>query len=726
MLDLSTLNEKQYKAVTSTSKYIRVIAGAGSGKTRVLTNRICYLIESGISPRNILAITFTNKASNEMKGRVIDALDGIVSAPLIATFHSFCVRFLKEEIECVGYPKDFNIIDEEDKTKLVKEILKDLNIDKNYIDHKEMINYISYLKTNFYNSNFINNHIFDREREESKNRIFKLYQQRLEKMKCLDFDDLLVKTYQILTDYEDIKNKWQKRYKFVLVDEFQDTNDIQFDLIKLIVGKDNGLFVVGDPDQTIYTWRGANLKIIMDFETLYPSATTIVLDENYRSKQKILNLSNALIKNNRKRVSKDLITNNGEGEDISYYHLDSSMSEANKVVSLIVKDREKYDYDYKDIAVLYRSNYLSREIENALVRNGIPYKIYGGVKFYERKEIKDSLAYLRILVNKEDDLSLQRIINEPKRGLGDTTLEKFKSIASVYGVSLYNAIKDHLDVINRNEVRNNISKFIDMIEEYTTKSSKGDLVNLLDDLLKESGYYSMLSQQDEEERKENIKELMNNITYYENNTLDASLSGFLQEIALFTSQDEMDSGDHVSLMTIHTAKGLEYKDVFVIGLCEGVFPSEKSLMEDSDNIEEERRLAYVAFTRAKEILHISSNYGINFVVHSSNTPSRFIKEIKGYYKDCNVVLSAYNERVSPRYTSTYSSRPSYTSQPSTPAINTPKSNNVEWRVGDKLEHTNYGFGIVLSVKGELIEVAFKDSSAGVKTMLGKHGALSKV
>ena len=725
MLNLSTLNEKQYKAVTSANKYIRVIAGAGSGKTRVLTNRICYLIESGISPRNILAITFTNKASNEMKQRVIDALDGRVNSPLIATFHSFCVRFLKEEIECIGYPKDFNIIDEEDKTKLVKEILKDLNIDKNYIDHKEMMNYISYLKTNFYNTNFINNHIFDREREESKNRVFKTYQNRLEKMKCLDFDDLLVKTYQILTSNDEIKNKWQKRYKFVLVDEFQDTNDIQFDLIKLIVGKDNSLFVVGDPDQTIYTWRGANLKIIMDFEMLYPDAITIVLDENYRSKEKILNLANALIKNNRKRVSKDLITNNGLGEDVSYYHLDSSMSEANKVVSLIIKDREKYDYDYKDIAILYRSNYLSREIENALVRNGIPYKIYGGIKFYERKEIKDSLAYLRILVNKEDDLSLQRIINEPKRGLGDTTLEKFKTIASTYNISLYRAIKEHLDVINRNEVRHNVSNFIDMIDDFSGRNLNGDLVNLLDDLLKESGYYQMLSSIEEEERKENIKELMNNITYYENNSLDVSLSGFLQEIALFTSQDEMDEGDHVSLMTIHTAKGLEYNDVFVIGLCEGVFPSEKSLMEDSDNIEEERRLAYVAFTRAKEILHISSNYGINFVVHSSNTPSRFIKEIRGYYKDCNVVLTSYNERMPSRYTSTYNSRPSV-SYESKPVSAASKSNNVEWKVGDKLEHVSYGFGIVLSVKGELIEVAFKDSKAGVKTMLGKHGSLSKV
>ena len=729
MLDLTFLNENQYNAVVSASKYIRVIAGAGSGKTKVLTNRICYLIESGISPRNILAITFTNKASNEMKSRVIDALDGRINAPLIATFHSFCVRFLKEEIEVLGYPKDFNIIDEEDKTKLVKEILRDLNIDKNYIDYKEIVNYISYLKTNFYNCNFVNNHLFDRSREEDKNKIFKSYQKRLEKMKCLDFDDLLVKTYDILTTYSDIKRKWQNRYNFVLVDEFQDTNDIQFDLIKLIVGENNSLFVVGDPDQTIYTWRGANLKIIMDFETYFPNATTIVLDENYRSKQKILDLSNALIKNNKQRVSKDLKTNNGTGDDVTYYHVDSSLSEANKVVNLIIKDREKYDYDYKDIAILYRSNYLSRDIENALVRNGVPYKIYGGVKFYERKEIKDSLAYLRILVNKEDDLSLQRIINEPKRGLGDTSLEKFKTLASTYNTSLYRAIKDNLELINRNEVRKNVSDFFDIIEEFSNKNLNSDLVNILDDLLNETGYYSMLNELEEEERKDNIKELMNNITYYENNATDVSLSGFLQEIALFTSADEIDEGDHVSLMTIHTAKGLEFKDVFVVGLCEGVFPSEKSLMEDSDNIEEERRLAYVAFTRAKEILHISSNYGINFVVHASNTPSRFIKEIKGYYKDCNVVLSFDNNRISPSYV--YKSNNGYYNNikqsqvVNKPAINNSSSNDIVWKVGDKLNHTNYGFGIVLSIKGELIEVAFKDNKVGVKTMLGKHASLSK-
>jgi DNA helicase-2/ATP-dependent DNA helicase PcrA len=732
MLDLSRLNKNQLNAVTNPSKYIRVVAGAGSGKTRVLTNRICYLIESGISIKNILAITFTNKASNEMKTRVINEM-GVGYAPLIATFHSFCVRFLKEEINLIGYPRDFNILDEEDKTKAVKEILKDNDIDKNYLDHKEMINFISYIKTNYYNQEFkVNMNMYGYDKEQDKKKLYEIYQEKLKKLRSLDFDDLLVKTYEILVSFPEVKEKWQKRYKFVLVDEFQDTNDIQFDLIKLIVGKENSLFVVGDPDQTIYTWRGANLKIIMDFERYYPGATTIILDENYRSKSKILRLANTLIKNNKKRVSKDLITNNGEGEDITYYNLDDGFSEANKVVNLIIKDRERYDYDYKDIAILYRSNYLSRDIENALVRNAIPYKVYGGVKFYERKEIKDSLSYLRILVNKNDDISLERIINEPKRGLGDTSLEKFKAIANTYNISLYEAIKENIDVIKRVEVRNNIIDFYDMIEKFSNKDLTSDLVNLLDDLLSESGYYKMLIDQDEEERKDNIKELMNNITYYENNASDPSLSGFLQEITLFTSQDEMDDGNHVSLMTIHTAKGLEYKDVFVIGLCEGVFPSEKSLMEDSDNIEEERRLAYVAFTRAMEVLHLSSNHGINFVVHASNTPSRFIKEVEGYYKDCNIVMSVLNERkpsyggYSNNYYNQNRSQQTRTSSvPSGSAINKKVTNDIVWGVGDKVNHAVYGFGVVLSVKGQLIDIAFKDSKVGVKTMMGNHASLSK-
>ena len=711
---LQSLNEKQLKAVTSGEKYIRVVAGAGSGKTKVLTSRITYLIENGVDPTKILAITFTNKASKEMKERVLKNIDDILGSPFISTFHSFCVRFLREEIKMLNYPKDFNIIDEEDKVKLVKEILKDKNIDKNYLNHKTIINYISYYKTYYYKGNYVKS-IFNEEKEKDKKNVYEEYTRRLESMQCLDFDDLLLKTYQILAADSDVRSKWQKRFSYILVDEFQDTNDIQFDLVKLLVGSSNNLFVVGDPDQTIYTWRGANLNIIMEFNENFPGAETIILDTNYRSSKKILDCANVLIKNNKNRLSKDLIAYHGEGDKVSYNNSSDSFLEAELVAKTIVEERQKYDLTYSDFAILYRANYLSRDVENALNRHGIPYRIYGGVKFYERKEIKDSLAYLRLLVNKNDNLSLTRIINEPKRGVGDTLLEKYRGMANENNMSLYETIKNGLDMCSRNQTKGNLLEFFDMIEKYTEQINSGvEIENVLDGLLKESGYYQMLDDNEEAERKENIKELMNNITYFELNNEDSSLSAFLQEITLFSSQDEVENGEYVSLMTVHTAKGLEFKSVFIIGLCEGVFPSSKSIEESDENLEEERRLAYVAFTRAMERLHLSSNYGINFVVHSNNTPSRFIREIK----ECLEINHA-NKYKDAKPSNSFGSTNMVKKE-------IKPLNNIDWHTGDKLIHSVYGDGIVLSVNGDLINIAFKNPAYGVKTLLGKHGSLSKV
>lgn len=712
---LKTLNERQLQAVTSNEKYIRVVAGAGSGKTKVLTSRISYLVENGVEPSDILAITFTNKASKEMKERVLKNIDDILGSPFISTFHSFCVRFLREEIKAIGYPRDFNIIDEEDKTKLIKEILKDKNIDKNYLNHKTIINYISNYKTYYYKGNYTVG-IFSEAKEKDKKSVYEEYTKRMESMQCLDFDDLLLKSYQILMANEDIRNKWQKRFSYILVDEFQDTNDIQFDLVKLLVGKENNLFVVGDPDQTIYTWRGANLNIIMEFNENFPGATTIVLDTNYRSSKKILDCANMLIKNNKNRLSKDLIAFHGEGDKVAYNNSCDSFNEAELVAKTIVEEKSKYNLSYSDFAVLYRANYLSRDVENALNRHGIPYKIYGGVKFYERKEIKDSLAYLRILVNKNDNLSLTRIINEPKRGVGDTLLEKYRELANTNNESMYDTIKNNLSECKRSEARNNLVEFFSLIENYTEQINAGvEIETVLDGLLKDSGYYQMIDDNEEGERRENIKELMNNITYFELNSEDPSLSSFLQEITLFSAQDEVETGEYVSLMTIHTAKGLEFKSVFIVGLCEGVFPSSKSIEESDDNLEEERRLAYVAFTRAMERLHLSSNYGLNFVVHSNNTPSRFIREIK----ECLDINSANTYRnVSNNFSTIKSSQPSVKKE-------IKPLNNIDWHVGDKLNHTVYGGGIVLGVDGDLVKIAFKDPAYGVKTLLGKHGSLSR-
>lgn len=711
---LSGLNEKQLQAVTCNEKYIRVVAGAGSGKTKVLTSRISYLVENGVDPSKILAITFTNKASKEMKERVLRNIDDILGSPFISTFHSFCVRFLREEIKILGYPRDFNIIDEEDKTKLIKEILKDKDIDKNYLNHKTMINYISYYKTYYYKGNYVTS-VFNEEKEKDKKSVYEEYMRRLESMQCLDFDDLLLKTYQILVANKEIREKWERRFDYILVDEFQDTNDIQFDLVRLLVGKSNNLFVVGDPDQTIYTWRGANLNIIMEFNESFPGAVTIILDTNYRSSKKILECANMLIKNNKNRLSKDLIAHHGDGDKVAYNNSSDSFSEAELVARTIVEERQKNDFTYSDFAVLYRANYLSRDVENALNRHGIPYRIYGGVKFYERKEIKDSLAYLRILVNKNDNLSLTRIINEPKRGVGDTLLEKYREMANESNSSMYDTIRNNLDECRRSEARKNLNEFFEIIDKYTKQIEDGvEIEIVLDGILKDTGYYQMIEENEENERKENIKELMNNITYFELNSEDPSLSSFLQEITLFSSQDEVENGEYVSLMTIHTAKGLEFKSVFIVGLCEGVFPSCKSLEENDDNLEEERRLAYVAFTRAMEKLHLSSNYGLNFVVHSNNTPSRFIREIK----ECIDINSAnrYNEV---KNNNMYS-KPLQTVKKEIKPLN-----SIEWHVGDKLNHAVYGGGIVLSVDGDLINIAFKNPTYGVKTLLGKHGSLTK-
>lgn len=702
---MSEFNKRQLEAIECQDKYIRVVAGAGSGKTTVLTSRMISLINKNVSPYKILAITFTNKAANEMKDRVIKKIGNKDGYPYVTTFHSFCARFLREEYNSIDYKKDFTIIDDKDQEKILKDILKEKNVEKTYIDHKSMMGFISYIKTYHYYSKYAPYDELSKEKLE----IFKIYDDKLKFMNALDFDDLLLKTYKVLQKDNKILYKWQQRYSHILVDEFQDTNDIQFEIIKFLVGKENNLFVVGDPDQTIYTWRGANLHIIMSFEDVFPSTKTIILDKNYRSTKDILEKANTLIKHNKNRIHKDLITDNKTGEKVTYDAFERQSDESLFVAATTLKHINNDQLTYKDIAVLYRANHLSRSVEESLMRMNIPYQIFGGVKFYDRKEIKDALAHLKLLLNKNDDLSFLRIINEPTRGVGELTIDKMNKIAKKENISLYETFKNNLDILNREQTRRKISNFFEVIEKYTEYVDKMSLSELLGNLLEEIGYINalaLLEKEESEERINNINELKNNLLYFENESEDVSLATYLQEISLYAAQDYIKDGEYVSLMTIHTAKGLEYPCVFVVGLNDGVFPSSRSMFE-SGGLEEERRLAYVAITRAKKYLHLSSTSDFNFQTSGRYIPSRFISEIFNHdaliFKSETVAKPIKKEN----------------------AVITPIKNDITWSLGDKVNHVNFGFGIVIGINDKLIKIAFKDPLVGTKTLLGNHGSLSK-
>lgn len=716
---LDGLNTKQYDAVTSTNKYIRLIAGAGSGKTKVLTSRIAYLIDTiGVPYNRILAITFTNKAANEMKERVEGILG--VKPPFISTFHSFCVRVLREEISVINYPTTFTILDDDDQKSIIKDIIRHfgeegINIE---IEPKTLINYISNNK----NANINPSQAMDLangfDGEVKKAKVYAAYEERLKELLALDFDDLLLKTVRIFLASEQIRNKWINRFDHILVDEFQDTNDIQYMLVKLLTSNKNNLFVVGDPDQTIYTWRGANVSIIMNYDKDFSPCQTIILDKNYRSTQKILDASNRLIIHNSNRVHKDLVCDNGAGNDVVLRSFQSQVEEAGWVVEGI-KDLHKMGQSYRSMAILYRANFLSRQLEVSLIRNNIPYKIYGGMKFFERKEIKDSLSYLRLVVNHNDDLALLRIINSPKRGIGETTLSKIKDEAREMKLSLYDYLRSNRDLIrvSKDKVNKLLDIFFTAIEEAKYEDSYSLLLN---NLLEKVDYYNGLEEDNREERIQNIKELMNDLMEYQNNNEDGTLEGYLQEITLYSGQDEMEEGDFVSLMTVHTAKGLEYDNVFLYGFIEGTFPSNRSIEESDEGVEEERRIAYVAITRAKKRLYISYNNEYSFATKTFGQPSRFIKEMDIMPK----TFTPFGIKSS--YSGKESVKPTVKKVSNAKVFGVNTSNRIMWSVGDKVNHEKYGEGTIIGIEdGIELTIVFKDVDIGTRVLLGNHKSLSK-
>ncbi len=735
------LNDNQYEAVTTEAQHVRIIAGAGSGKTRVLTYRISYLIsECHVLPWKILAITFTNKVANEMKSRVDKMLPEMSQDLTIRTFHSFAAFFLRHEISILGFPSSFTIFDEEDQTKLVKDIAVSMGFKRGdkivgkalgYIGKQKLLGKypddIKIVKPSF-------------EDEKTCLEIYQRYEE--EKYKCysLDFDDLLLQTNYILENYPDIRNKWQDKISHILIDEFQDTNDVEYKMINFLKKPTTSLYVVGDPDQTIYTWRGANQNIILDLNKRYYDMITIVLDRNYRSTQAILNAANKLIAYNKLRVTKNLYTKEVGGEAITTHCSPSGRLEADFVAREIRKLKDYGGYSYNDIALLYRSNYITMDFEAALTRYQIPYKIFGGTKFYQRREIKDVLAYFHLIVNVKDDVSFSRILNIPKRGFGETSENLLKNEAADANKSLYEYAKD-VDP-NDSEIKtsliNSLKSMIKLIDIAREDIKKNEEVfsKILEDMIWSIGYQEYLRKEDDgDERIENVKALFEDIRHYLKNNPSSTFDEYLQNIALLSAQDEIVDGDHVTLMTVHTAKGLEFPVVFVLRFNQGVFPNQRAMLEGGYlAMEEERRLAYVAMTRAKKKLYLTLAMDFSYVIQGNLIPSQFLKESGNEVVTNRETMFRSGPRPQPQqqarprvYTFDDGDHLDFTQEdnkPKTPIFDDIKNDVTEWAVGDIVIHKKLGRGVVIALEGDdIIKVNFEEH--GEKSILGTHPSVSK-
>ena len=691
-MDLSTLNDKQKEAVEWPDGPILVLAGAGSGKTRVLTTKLAYLVnERGVNPYNILAITFTNKAAKEMKERAFKMLGSDAYQMQISTFHSLGLLLIRENYEKLGFEKNFTILDSDDSLTIIKKILKDMNLDPKFYNPRAIRNKISSAKNELMDSNYYSR-FANSEYEEIVLEVFRKYEQKVLKNNSMDFDDLLLLPIKLFKKYPEILEKYQDRFKYILVDEYQDTNEAQYILIKMLSKKYKNICVVGDLDQSIYGFRGANFRNILNFEKDYPDAKVIPLEENYRSTGNILNVANDIIKHNKQRKEKNLWTKNDSGPKIRYHRAYDEKDEANYVMEeikkLIISGEEK-----SNIAVLYRTNAQSRNMEEALLRENIPYKVVGSFYFYNRKEIKDLISYLKLIYNSNDDVSLMRVINVPKRQIGPKTIENLANKSVDKGVSLYEAIDSGKEL-----------EFKKLIEKLKKESENISLTELVELILVESGMRRELEDSktiDAEIRLENLEEFKSITKNFEENNGVISLEEFLLEISLVSDMEEhKNNNDVVTLMTIHSAKGLEFDHVFIIGLEEGLFPHSNCL-DSSDEIEEERRLCYVAVTRAKKTLTlVNARRRMLYGNTNSNPPSRFISEISDEYLDKDVKEEVkFNKEEMIDKTAEYS-------------------------VGDHVIHDIYGEGVVVAI-GSVLSIAFSHPY-GIKKIMKGHKSIRKV
>lgn len=753
-----TLNDRQKEAVFCTEGPLLLLAGAGAGKTRVLTHRICYLIEEkGVNPWNIMAITFTNKAAREMRERV-DNLVGYGSSDVwVSTFHSTCVRILRRHADKIGYKNNFTIYDSDDQKRLMKDICKALNIDTKQFPERNILSEISRAKDMYKSESEYEKESYGDFRRAKIAQAYKEYQKRLKANNAMDFDDLLCKTVDLFQFHPEVLEQYQERFRYIMVDEYQDTNTIQFYLIRMLARKYKNLCVVGDDDQSIYKFRGANIYNILNFEKEFEDATVIKLEQNYRSTKNILELANEVIANNEGRKEKTLWTENEEGEKISLSKADTEYEEAEKLVSKIAR-LSREGRPYKDFAVLYRTNAQSRVFEEKLIYKNIPYRIIGGVNFYQRKEIKDLISYLKVVDSGLDDLAVKRIINVPKRGIGNTTIQKIEDFALQEEMGILEAaeISEHIGSLSKATVTK-IKKFTGFIEELRQTLREDGIEALYNAILEQSGYEKELILENTEEaqaRLENLGELRNKIVEFEQKKIEQGepviLTELLEEIALIADIDNLEEdNDRVVLMTLHSAKGLEFPYVFLVGLEDGMFPGYRSIVsENKDDLEEERRLCYVGITRAKEKLYLS--YAQRRMVHGQpqyNRRSRFIDEMPArllederrkartsVLDNSSSTNANTNESAGARRGRTFAnakrSHASFEHKPyqTMQSMSAPRTVELDYSVGDRVNHVKFGAGIVKQIVsgGRDYEVTVDFERVGVKKMFASFAKLKKL
>ena len=777
--DFSYMNEKQRQAIFQVKGPLLILAGAGSGKTTVIVNRIANIVKYGNAyhskevrfepterdirymkayldgdedlrfdvedllsveparPWQILAITFTNKAANELKERLEKMLGEEAKDIWASTFHSSCVRILRKDGEVLGYSKNFTIYDTDDSKRLIKECQRQLNISESALSYKTIISEISKAKDSLISPDEYMKNAGKDARMVRIAQVYKMYQEEMKKANAMDFDDIIVNTVNLLEKYSDVREYYQNKFKYIMVDEYQDTNHAQYKLTELLAGAHRNICVVGDDDQSIYRFRGATIENILSFEHRYAESNIIRLEQNYRSTQTILDVANEVISNNKKRKGKSLWTSNGAGDKVVINTAYDEGDEATFIADKISDGVSTGKYNFSDHAVLYRMNAQSNAIERTLVRSGIPYRIIGGHRFYERQEIRDAIAYLTVINNPEDNVRLRRIVNVPKRGIGDTTINKASEISSGLGISLYEVFRhsDEYEALKRSSKK--LIAFCDLIETLSENVDKIPLDELFSDVISKTDYlgHLRLDKEKGEERIENIYELVSNLKTYESENEEPTLAGFLEEVALMTDIDNYNAQqDAVVMMTIHSAKGLEFPVVFLPGMEEGIFPGIQS-MYNPDDIEEERRLAYVGITRAKEKLFIShANLRMIFGSTTRNLPSRFVIEIpdaltertgrqpasqrtfdslvRGDYEDRNYSGNGYLSKINQKPQS----------------VPKPKAPTVSFNVGDSVMHKVFGQGVIVSSKpmgnDAMLEIAFQ--KAGTKKLMANFAKLQKI